>query len=67
MKVQTDFQVKHFIAYTKLKGGELRIFDTDFDSYMVRYNEDNYNISHEAMEKIMLMNQELMVSNRILQ
>ena len=67
MKVQTEFEIKHFIAYTKLKGGELEILHSDMENYTVEYNKDAYKISHDALNAIMLSNQELVIKNRIIQ
>lgn len=67
MKVQSEFQIKHFIEYTRTKGGVLEILHSNKHDYTVEYNKDAYEISHQAMKKIRLLNQDLIIKNRIMQ
>lgn len=67
MKVQTKREVEHFVTYTKMQGGTLEILHSDRDIYTVEYLNDAYKISHDALNKIKLLNQNLRVVNRILQ
>ena len=67
MRVQTDFEIKHFIAYTKMNGGMLEILHSDNEFYTAEYQNDAYKITHDAMNKIKLLNQNLVVKNRIVQ
>lgn len=66
-RVKTEFEIKHFVTYTKMQGGTLEILAGDKDTYTVQYQDTAYKISQEAMEKIQLLNQNLRIINRIVQ
>jgi hypothetical protein len=67
MKVNTDFEIKHFVKFTQLKGGTLEVLHSDADSYTVEYQGDAYKLSYDALQQVKLLNQNLRVKNRILQ
>tara|TARA_R100000951_G_C2632155_1_gene178027 strand:+ start:257 stop:460 length:204 start_codon:yes stop_codon:yes gene_type:complete len=67
MKVNTAFEIKHFVKYTKLKGGTLEILAADDKSYTVQYQDTAYKLSYEALQQVQLLNQQLRVVNRIVQ
>ena len=67
MKVQTDFEIKHFVTFTQMNGGVLEILASGPDGYVVEYQNDAYKISPDALQKIRLLNQNLIVKNRIVQ
>lgn len=67
MKVQTEFEIKHFVTYTKMNGGKLEILHGDNEFYTAQYQDDAYKITPEALNKVMLLNQNLTVINRIVQ
>lgn len=67
MVVTNDFEIKHFVQYTKMYGGTLEIIYSQSDMYTVLYKDDNYDISHDALNKIQLLNQNLIIKNRIMQ
>tara|TARA_R100000951_G_scaffold74400_1_gene62706 strand:- start:577 stop:786 length:210 start_codon:yes stop_codon:yes gene_type:complete len=66
-RVNTAFEIKHFVKYTRLSGGTLEILAADKDSYTVQYQDDAWNISQKAMQEVQLINQSLRVVNRIVQ
>lgn len=67
MRVKTDFETKHFIEFTRLNNGILEILACNSNEYTVQYNSDKYSISHEAMQKIKLLNQNLIFRSKITQ
>lgn len=67
MKVQTEFEIKHFVEYTKLNGGVLEVLHSTNEHHTAEYRGDAYKISQDALCKIMLLNQDLVVLNRMVQ
>lgn len=67
MKVNSDFEIKHFVNYTKLYGGVLEIVHSTPENYTAIYKEDAFSITPEALNKIKILNQNLKIQNRIVQ
>jgi len=56
MKVNTEFEIKHFVKLTQLKGGTLEIVAADLDSYVVLYKDDSYKLSLDELQKVKILN-----------
>ena len=67
MVVTNDFEVKHFVQFTKMYGGTLEIIYSDGKTYTALYRDGSYTISPDALSQIKLLNQNLKVENRIVQ
>lgn len=67
MTVKTDFEIKHFVQFTHLKGGTLEILHSKDEMYTAQYDGDAYKISQNALQKIKLLNQGLKIVNSISQ
>lgn len=67
MKVVSDFEIKHFVEFTKMYGGVLEVIHGDAEVYTAIYKDEAYKISPEALSQVKLLNQTLTVENRIMQ
>lgn len=67
MRVKTEFEIRHFVAFTKLRGGKLEILASNPDHKVVEYQGSAYKVSHDAIQKVQLLNPSLKIINRIVQ
>lgn len=67
MKVKSEFDIKHFVDFTKTRGGGLEILHCDSEFYTIEYCNDIYKLTPNALRKVELLNQNLIIEKRIVQ
>ena len=70
MKVQTDFEVRHFVEYLGLEVGlpaTLAIVDKKDKFYIIKTDVDNFEVHEDALPLIQAKCPRLTMINRMLQ
>ena len=70
MKVQTDFEVKHFVEYLGLEAGvpaTLAVVDKKDKFYIIKTHSDDFEIHEDALPLIQTKCPKLAIINKMLQ